>query len=94
MTVDLNGEVAICCGGAGKAGNLNTDSFMDVWHHPVRIQYRETVNTENELPACKKCRMSKPVPGNIRSHLPDEAMAQKALDMFDNKTANPLPPTV
>lgn len=82
MTVNVSGEVAICCGGAGNAGNLNTMSFDEVWNHPWRVKVRETVNTANELPCCQNCRTSKPDPKNILSHIPNPELAKKTMAEF------------
>lgn len=79
MTVNVSGEVAICCGGAGNAGNLNTDSFEAVWNHPKRVKVRETVNTDRELPCCRNCRQGKPQPDRIAAHIPDPELARRML---------------
>lgn len=91
MTVNMNGTVAICCGGAGLAGDLSDQNFKDAWHHSDRISFRETVNTDNELPACSRCRMEKTTPDNIRTHIPDKEMAEQALEHFSHELDNPLP---
>jgi len=82
MTVNVDGSVAICCGGAGLAGNLNTDSFDEVWNHPLRRKVRETVNTENEMACCRNCRQGRPVIDQVASHIPDAGMAARARAHF------------
>ncbi|MDR3640285.1 MAG: radical SAM protein [Humidesulfovibrio sp.] len=82
MTVNVDGSVAICCGGAGVAGNLNTHSFTEVWNHPLRRKVRETVNTENELSCCRNCRQGRPVTDQIAAHIPDPELAQRTMAYF------------
>jgi len=82
MTVNVDGSVGICCGGAGLAGNLNHDSFDEVWNHPLRRKVRETVNTENELPCCRTCRQGRPVIDQVVSHIPDTELARKTKAHF------------
>ncbi len=82
LTVNVNGSAAICCGGAGQAGNLNTESFDEVWNHPRRVLVRETVNTADELPCCRNCRQGRPVTDGISSHIPNPELAQQTLAYF------------
>lgn len=82
MTVNVDGSVAICCGGAGLAGNLNTDSFDEVWNHPLRRKVRETVNTENELPCCRNCRQGRPVIDQVAAHIPNPELAARTKEYF------------
>lgn len=80
-TINVNGSVAVCCGGAGTSGNLNEMSFIEAWNHSWRAKVRQTVNTENELECCRNCRLGKQDSLNIHSHIPDKALAEKALAM-------------
>ncbi len=94
LTVNVNGNAAICCGGAGSAGNLNELSLEQVWNHKRRIQIRETVNTPNQLEVCNNCRMGKVNPDSIHSHIPNRKLAQQALEQFSHCLDNPLPAPV
>ncbi len=91
LTVNVNGSAAICCGGAGPAGNLNELSLDEVWNHPRRVKIRETVNTPNQLEVCNNCRMGKINPDSVHSHIPNRKLAQQALEEFSHCLDNPLP---
>lgn len=91
LTVNVNGTAAICCGGAGAAGNLNELSLDEVWNHKRRIRIRETVNTPNQLDVCNNCRMGKINPDSVYSHIPNRKLAEQALDLFSHSVDNPLP---
>lgn len=80
MTVNVTGEVAICCGGAGSAGNINEMEFSDLWNHPRRSKIRETVNTPQELACCRNCRMAKQDSANPRSHIQDPRLLETMLE--------------
>ncbi|PKN08191.1 MAG: hypothetical protein CVU73_06925 [Deltaproteobacteria bacterium HGW-Deltaproteobacteria-8] len=89
LTVNVDGSAAICCGGAGLAGNLNTDSFEEVWNHPLRRKVRETVNTENELPCCRNCRQGRPVVDQVAMHIPDPELARMTKAHFASLVGSP-----
>ncbi|MBF0481138.1 MAG: radical SAM protein [Desulfovibrionaceae bacterium] len=80
MTVNVTGEVAICCGGAGNAGNINEMEFTELWNHPKRAAIRETVNTPDEPACCRNCRMVKQDSANPRSHIQDPGLLETVLD--------------
>lgn len=79
LTINVDGRAAICCGGAGSAGNLSTDDFHDLWNHPGRSAIRRTVNTPGEAACCRNCRLSKQDQNRIESHIQDPDLARRVL---------------
>ncbi len=79
LTVNVTGDAALCCGGAGLAGNLNEQSFAEVWNHPARVSLRRRVNTPAEPACCRDCRLIRQDPKRIHSHIPDPDLARQAL---------------
>jgi radical SAM protein with 4Fe4S-binding SPASM domain len=59
----VDGRVDVCCIATGPSqtryqlGNLNTDSFQDVWNGPAAREFRRTVNSDKPLPPCERCPM-------------------------------------
>ncbi|SLM30726.1 hypothetical protein MTBBW1_2380050 [Desulfamplus magnetovallimortis] len=53
--IDVNGNVFGCCYGSPALGNLNHSRFDDCWFGPVAQNLRKTVNTDQEIPSCRKC---------------------------------------
>jgi len=88
VTINVDGSAGICCGGAGSAGNVNETDFLTAWNHPGRAKVRETVNTGDELPCCRDCRLGKQNPSRIGSHIPDPEIARAALEFFGGKLDN------
>jgi MoaA/NifB/PqqE/SkfB family radical SAM enzyme len=88
VTINVDGSAGICCGGAGSAGNLNETDFLTAWNHPKRVKVRQTVNTPNELPCCRDCRLGKQNPSRIGSHIPNPEIARAALELFGGKLDN------
>ena len=62
FTVD--GRVDVCCIATGASqeayqlGNINRQSFQDIWNGPMARRFRRTVNGEDRLPPCARCPMS------------------------------------
>ena len=59
LTVQWDGSVRVCCNdynGKTNLGNINTDSLLDIWTHPVIEEYRDRLaqgDYGSEL--CKTC---------------------------------------
>jgi MoaA/NifB/PqqE/SkfB family radical SAM enzyme len=53
--IDVNANVFGCCYGSPALGNLNHNSFDDCWFGPMAQRLRATVNTDQEIEACKRC---------------------------------------
>ena len=53
--VNLNGDVSLCCFGSPVVGNLYKTDFDDIWFGKAAAKIRETVNTNKEIPQCRKC---------------------------------------
>ena len=79
LTVNVDGSAALCCGGAGSAGNFNEADFATIWNHPARQTVRRLVNTPGEPAHCRNCRLIRQDPGRIGSHIPDPELARQAL---------------
>jgi MoaA/NifB/PqqE/SkfB family radical SAM enzyme len=98
LTVNVDGSAALCCGGAGSAGNFNEADFAAIWNHPARQALRQRVNTPREPACCRDCRLIRQDPGRIGSHIPDPELARQALAEhgrpFSTRTpaASPTPP--
>lgn len=95
LTVNVDGSAALCCGGAGSAGNLNEADFGAIWNHPARQTLRRLVNTPGEPACCRNCRLIRQDPGRIGSHIPDPQLARQALAEhgrpFSTRTPATLP---
>lgn len=70
----LDGRVDVCCiaTGASQArfalGNLNTQSFQQIWNGPQAREFRRTVNeVSGTLPPCQRCPMAKAYSGPMLS---------------------------
>jgi radical SAM protein with 4Fe4S-binding SPASM domain len=68
FTVD--GRVDVCCIATGASqerfalGNLNKQSFQEVWNGPMAREFRRTVNDPKlALPPCRRCPMAKAYAG-------------------------------
>ena len=53
--IDVNGNVFGCCYGSPVLGNLHNQSFDECWFGPTAKHLRNTVNTDNEIKACRQC---------------------------------------
>jgi len=59
----VDGRVDVCCIATGPSqtryqlGNLNTNSFQEVWNGQAAREFRRTVNTDTPLPPCARCPM-------------------------------------
>lgn len=62
FTVD--GRVDVCCIATGASqeayqlGNINRQSFQEIWNGPMAREFRRTVNGEDKLHPCARCPMS------------------------------------
>lgn len=69
LNVNHDGEVTICCGGAGLLGNIFKEDFFKVWNSKPFRAFRNTVNSPNPPAQCKKCTRGKENPKDIQSHI-------------------------
>ena len=67
FTVD--GRLDVCCIATGASqtryqlGNLNRDTFQQIWNGPSAREFRRTVNTPRPLPPCMRCPMQRSFQG-------------------------------
>ncbi len=94
LTVNVDGSAALCCGGAGSAGNFNEADFSAIWNHPARQALRQRVNTPREPACCRNCRLIRQDPGRIGSHIPDPELARQALARHDRPFSTRTPATL
>ena len=78
--VELNGEVKNCCGGHVVIGNMNENSFADIWNSEATKELRRTVNTSAELDVCRNCTLCKQKSENIYSFITNRALADAMLE--------------
>ncbi|MFM9941387.1 MAG: radical SAM/SPASM domain-containing protein [Hyphomicrobiaceae bacterium] len=90
FTVD--GRVDVCCIATGASqtrfalGNLNTQSFQDVWNGKQAREFRRTVNDPKAaLPPCQRCPMAKAYSG---PYLNPEATMFSVWTRFDRAPLN------
>lgn len=69
LNVSKEGDVTICCGGAGQLGNIFRDDFFKVWNSKPFRAFRQTVNSDNPPAQCKKCSRGKENPLDITTHI-------------------------
>lgn len=50
-----NGVVATCCRARESMGNLNQQSFQEIWNGDLYRTYRRTINTFRPPEACRSC---------------------------------------
>tara|TARA_R110002074_G_scaffold367746_2_gene542063 strand:+ start:1284 stop:2648 length:1365 start_codon:yes stop_codon:yes gene_type:complete len=58
LHVTTNGQVFPCCLGGGEAspiGNINNESFDDIWTGPEFKKLRKAVLQDKKIPHCKTC---------------------------------------
>jgi Predicted Fe-S oxidoreductases len=79
MAVELDGSIGVCCGTHVRKGNIFNNGFFATWNDPLWVKLRERVNTENETEICKNCTLCKQRPDLLASHIPDAALAARAL---------------
>lgn len=90
LNVSLDGEVTICCGGAGMLGNIFKEDFFKVWNSKPFRAFRSTVNSPNPPAQCKKCTRGKENPTDIQSHItylrgmPLEARNERITDLMES----------
>lgn len=56
--IEANGTVLACCIWWPPLGNLNEQSFRQIWNNAQYRQLRKTVNTPDMPPACQQCSMN------------------------------------
>jgi radical SAM protein with 4Fe4S-binding SPASM domain len=78
LGVEANGDVKICCGGAPHFGNINTQSFEEIWQSPALQHLRRTVNTPDEPKYCKRCSHGGSNLHNVKKHIWGEGLAEAA----------------
>jgi MoaA/NifB/PqqE/SkfB family radical SAM enzyme len=88
LIVSKNGDITVCCGGAGILGNIFEDDFYSVWNNKTLQMFRRKVNSDNPPPACQKCSRGRENPNDIAHHikylkgLPDDERAQRSKEMI------------
>lgn len=55
LSVTMDGDCTICCGGAPVVGNLKDQEFMDIWNGSALSALRSTVNSPGKPDYCRKC---------------------------------------
>ena len=53
-----NGDVQLCCMDFGlkhKLGNLNVDTYLDLYHSKEFLRVMEAMSDESEYLICRKC---------------------------------------
>jgi MoaA/NifB/PqqE/SkfB family radical SAM enzyme len=69
LNVTREGDVTICCGGAGNLGNIFKDDFFTVWNSkPFRV-FRRLVNSDTPPAQCRKCTRGKENPRDMSTHI-------------------------
>jgi radical SAM protein with 4Fe4S-binding SPASM domain len=74
--IGVNGDLSLCCGGAPYLGNLLQHEFEDLWNNEKAQAIRKVVNTPQEPGYCKRCRIRKGDPRDVKMHMSPE-IAQK-----------------
>ena len=60
----VDGRMDVCCITTGASqteyqiGNINDDTFQEIWNGPQMRNFRRTVNTDFRLPPCQRCPMA------------------------------------
>ncbi len=54
--VDIHGIVKPCCLSLMQMGNLNTQTFEEIWHGKIYKELRRTINTDEMPEECRRCR--------------------------------------
>ena len=78
LGVEADGRVKICCGGAPYFGNINTQSFEDIWQSAELQALRRTVNTPDEPEYCKRCSHGGSNLHNVKKHIWGKGLAEAA----------------
>lgn len=55
MVLNANGNIAPCCPSPMTMGNLNDNSFDEIWNNEKYQYLRRKINTDSEPPECAKC---------------------------------------
>lgn len=71
MLIGQDGKTALCCSNCVGNGDLNTQSFDEIWNDPFAQKLRRKLNTENEPAECANCYSHKRTL-NMGTELPDQ----------------------
>ncbi|WP_054650524.1 radical SAM/SPASM domain-containing protein [Salidesulfovibrio brasiliensis] len=69
LNVNQQGDVTICCGGAGSLGNIFKQDFFEVWNSKPFRTFRRLVNSDNPPENCRKCTRGRENPHAVTTHL-------------------------
>jgi radical SAM protein with 4Fe4S-binding SPASM domain len=90
FTVD--GRMDVCCIATGASqeayqlGNLNRQSFQEIWNGPMARKFRRTVNSDNKMPPCARCPMSHAYQGFLFSpHHTNKAMFGRIVNRMNSR---------
>lgn len=53
--ISTTGDVLPCCSGTEPLGNLNTQTFDEIWHGPAYTELRRRMMSDNPPDMCKFC---------------------------------------
>lgn len=71
MLINQDGKTALCCSNCVGKGDLNTQTFDEIWNDPFAQKLRRQLNTDNEPAACASCFSHKRTL-NKETELPDQ----------------------
>jgi radical SAM protein with 4Fe4S-binding SPASM domain len=74
--IEVNGDLKLCCSGSPVLGNLLEHEFEELWNNERAQWLREVVNTPKEPGYCKRCRIRKGDPNDVKMHM-SQSVAQK-----------------
>jgi len=89
LGIEADGSTKICCGGAPYFGNLNTQTFQDIWTGAALRQLRHTINTPAEPEYCKNCAHGGDNLRRVGKHILNPDIANAAAAVFGVKSATP-----